>query len=333
MNVKPQDLSSQLSGQLANVYFVSGDETLLVQEACDQIIAAARAMGFSERSVMYAETGFRWHDVLQDAASMSLFADKKIIDIRVPGSKFDKEASEVLRQYVERLPEDTLLLIRCARLDARQRQSAWFKALDSIGVMVLVWPVGNNELPRWMNQRLHQAGLKLAPDALNYLLERIEGNLLAAVQEIAKLKLLNLPEPVNLADLMAAVEDASHYDVFELIDAVFAGDGARVSRMVQGLREEGVALFAILGAFNSQIRRLTGNARMPPHRQRLVQGFLLRINGATDAVLSQTALIDAQGKGALFGDAWLSLERLLVRLAGERQLPTNESYLPYLKRG
>jgi DNA polymerase-3 subunit delta len=334
MQVKLADLENRLGAGLAPVYLVAGDETLLVQEACDAIIAAAQAQGFSERSVLHVETGFRWNDILQDAASMSLFAERRIIDVRVRGNKFDREASETLRSYADHPAEDTLLLIRAGRLDAKQKSTAWFKALDGLGVISQVWPIGAAELPRWLGGRLRAAGLSLAPDALAFLSQQVEGNLLAAVQEIEKLKLAGLDQPISVDALMSVMEDSAHYDAFELIDSVFAGDTARVSRVLQNLRQEGVALFAILGALTNQLRRLPGGGRMPPQRQRLVDGFLRRLGSprVLDRVLAQCALVDAQGKGQLLGDAWISLENLCLRLAGDRVLKSLEEQLPYLRR-
>jgi DNA polymerase-3 subunit delta len=334
MQVKLADLEKSLAGKLAPAYFVSGDEPLLVQESCDAIVAAARAQGYTERSVQHVETGFRWNDILQDAASMSLFAERRIIDVRVPANKIDREAGQTLRDYADKPPPDTLLLIRAGRLDPRQRSTAWFKALDKLGVMLLVWPVGAAELPRWLGGRLRVAGLQLAPDALTYLSQQVEGNLLAAVQEIEKLKLADLEQPIGTEALAQVMEDSAHYDAFALIDAVFAGETARVSRVVRVLRQEGVSLFAVLGALTSQLRRVTGGGRLPPQRQRLVDGFLGRLGSARvlDRVLAQCALVDAQGKGQLLGDAWISLENLCLRLAGDRTLSSLEEQLPSLLR-
>ncbi len=169
-------------------------------------------------------------------------------------------------------------------------------------------------------------------EALQYFAHRIEGNLLAAVQEIEKLKLAALPEPIDLPGLSLVLEDAAHFDTFVLIDAVFAGEPDRVSRIVTTLRQEGVALFAILGALTSQLRGVR-SGRLPPQRKRLVNGFLKRLGSveAIDRVLSQCALVDQQGKGQLLGDAWISLENLLLRLAGAR-LPSLETQLPFFKR-
>lgn len=332
MQLKAADLAGHLRGALAPVYFISGDETLLVEEAADQILAAARSNGFSERTVMHAEGSFKWHELLQEGAAMSLFADRKIIDLRSPAARFDKDASQVLRDYCKAPAEDNLLLIRCPRIDAKQKTSAWFKALDSSGVVLQIWPVGAAELPRWLGARLKRAGQSLEPAALTYLAERVEGNLLAAVQQVEKLRLADLEQPIS-ADVMASLlEDASHYDTFELLDAAFSGDRARIPRMVRGLRAEGVAMFAVLGALTSQLRQVA-EGRVPQFRRRMTDRLVARLGSvqAIDRVLAQCALVDQQGKGQLLGDAWVSLEDLLLRLAGAR-LPSLENQLHALKR-
>tara|TARA_Y100001933_G_scaffold260908_1_gene314153 strand:- start:3838 stop:4842 length:1005 start_codon:yes stop_codon:yes gene_type:complete len=320
MPLRAADLPGALKRGLAPVYLISGDDALLVQEACDAVVRAARAEGFEERSVLHAEGSFNWNDVMQDASSMSLFAARRIIDVRLPGNRFDKEASEVLRRYADAPPADTLLLIRAARLDGKQKNGAWFKALDRVGAIVQIWPLSFQELPRWLAGRLKSAGLTLSPEALNLLAERVEGNLLAAVQEIEKLRLAGLDSPVSVEDLTAVLEDSARYDTFELIDAVFAGDAQRVSRMLATLRQEGVALFAILGALTSQLRRIAGNEFLPAPRKRLVGDLLRRIGSTTviPRILAECALVDAQGKGQIAGDAWLSLEEILLRMAGVR---------------
>jgi DNA polymerase-3 subunit delta len=322
MELKAAELGRQLARELAPIYLVSGDEPLLVQEACDAIVAAARAAGFSERAVLHAEGSFDWTEVLQESASLSLFAERRLIDVRLPAAAFGREGSDVLVEYARKPAPDTLLLVRCARIDARQRSSAWYKALAQVGVIVAVWPVSAAELPRWLEGRLQAAGLRCTREALQALAQRVEGNLLAAVQEIEKLALHELPQPIGLEDLLSVLEDAAHYDTFELIDAALAGDGARVARMVASLRQEGVAVFALLGALVAQLRRLAAGERMPPQRQRVVAEFERRVGGrrGVDAVLATCALIDAQGKGEVPGDPWRSLEELLLGFGGVRIL-------------
>ncbi len=333
VQLKARDLAGHLaSGSLAPVYFITGDETLLVEEAADAILQAARTAGFSERTVLHAEGSFDWQAVLAEGASLSLFAEKKILDVRNPSGGFDRNASEVLRAYCERPADDNLLLLRSGRIDSRQKSSAWFKALDAAGVVIQIWPVSLAELPGWLKGRLDRAGLSLTPEGLTCLAERVEGNLLAAVQEVEKLKLADLPQPVSADAVAAALEDSAHYDVFELLDAVMNGEAGRIPRMVRGLEAEGVALFAILGALTSQLRQIA-EGRVPPFKRRVSDALVRRLGSkaAIDRVLAQCALVDQQGKGQLLGDAWLSLEDLLLRLAGTR-LPSLEQQLEALKR-
>ena len=315
MQVRVEDLNSHLSNGLARAYLVTGDETLLVEEACDAVLRAAREAGFSERSVHHAEGSFRWHELDQDAASLSLFAERKVIDVRVPGGKFDKETASALQEYDAQPSEDTLLLIRAPRLQPRQRSSAWYKTLDKLGVIVPIWPISPAQLPRWLEQRARGRELQLQRDAVQYLADRVEGNLLAAAQEIEKLLLMDLEQPVSLEALAAALEDTSHFNSFDLIDAVMAGQPDRVVRILASLRAEGANLFAILGALTSQLRRLGQSQRLPPARQKLVDAFKRRVPRVAP-VLAQCAFIDQQGKGRRVGDAWISLELLLLRLAG-----------------
>ncbi|MGI9324351.1 MAG: DNA polymerase III subunit delta [Pseudomonadales bacterium] len=332
MQIKVHDLGSKLAGTLAPCYLVSGDEPLLVQEACDLILAAASGAGFDERTLIHADTGYRWNDLLQDAASMSLFASQRVLDLRVAGNKFDREASEVLRAFADAPPADTVLLIRSARLEGRQRQSAWYKALDKIGVLVPIYAVSPAEMPRWLRARLQQANLRLEPEALRYLSERLEGNLLAAVQEIAKLSLLELSSPITLEALLDATEDAASYGVFDLIDAMLAGESARVVRSLSSLQAEGIAVFPILGALGAQLRNLrSGNPGFGP-RQQLIAQFRRRQRSLDlDAAIAELGLLDAQGKGALMGDVWQSLECLLLNLCGAN-LPTVETHRRLLQR-
>ena len=324
MQIRPRDLERNLAGGLKPVYLVSGDETLLVEEACAAIAQAAAAAGFTERKVIDEGAATDWEAILAEAANRSLFADRRVLDLRVPPRSFDRKASDVLRRYLANPFDDVLLLIRTGRLEARQRSGAWFKAIDAAGIVLLVWPLAARELPGWLAGRCRAAGIELTRDAIALLADRVEGNLLAASQEIEKLKLAGVKSPVDAETLRAAVEDASHFNTFELIDAAFDGSPQRVRKMARVLRQEGAPVFMVLGAVNAQLRnalRLASGVRvyLPPQRARSLRrlGDRLGIAGLEHA-LSECALLDMQAKGALRGDAWQSLERLLVALAGRR---------------
>jgi DNA polymerase-3 subunit delta len=249
---------------------------------------------------------------------MSLFAERKILDVRVPSNKLDKDASSLLRDWVENgdSNEDSLLLLRTGRLQPKQRSSAWFKALERDGVVVLIWPLATNEFPRWLQARLQRRGVALQDAALSYLAARVEGNLLAAVQEIEKLALQDLPMPISVEALASCLEDTSRFTSFDLVDAALLGDASRVHRVLHGLKDEGVSVFAIMGALTSQLRRLDQTRGMPPARARAIQQFRQRSRVPTYQWLAECTVVDQQAKGAGVGDAWISLEQLLLGMAG-----------------
>lgn len=319
MPLRPQDLSRDLERGLKSVYLVSGDETLLVQEACDQVIAATRANGFDERVLMQVEAGFKWHELTEQANTMSLFAQRRLLDVRVPAKQFDKDAVETLLAYLASPPQDTILLLRTERLDARQRGAAWFKKIESVGAVVLVWPIGPKELPGWLSQRARRVGLEISSEALSYLANSVEGNLLAAAQEIEKLALSRLPQPITLAALTSAVADAAHYDAFDLVDAALEGEARRVRHIVWVLRAEGVAVLAVLGSLTVQLRRfLNDDVRgMPQAKERAMRSAAKRLRKRDiEDLIAQAARIDQQVKGAAPGDPWETLEYVALRLAG-----------------
>jgi DNA polymerase III subunit delta len=319
MPLRPQDLARDLERGLKSVYLVSGDETLLVQEACDQVIAATRANGFDERVLMQVEAGFKWHELTEQANTMSLFAQRRLLDVRVPAKNFDKDAVETLLAYLASPPQDTILLLRTERLDTRQRSAAWFKKIESVGAVVLVWPIGPKELPGWLSQRARRVKLEISSDALSYLANSVEGNLLAAAQEIEKLALSGLPQPITLAALTSAVADSAHYDAFDLVDAALEGEARRVRHIVWVLRAEGVAVLAVLGSLTVQLRRfLNGDVRgMPQAKERAMRSAAKRLRKRDiEGLIAQAARIDQQVKGAAPGDPWETLEYVALRLAG-----------------
>jgi DNA polymerase-3 subunit delta len=264
MPIQVEALERSLESGLKPVYLVAGDETLLVEESCDAIIAAARRAGFSEREVIQADTAFEWHILAQAASSLSLFAERRIIDLRLPVKKLDKEAGEAIAEFGARAGRDTLLLVHADSSTTQARSGLALRTTE--GVVVLVVDQGRR-LPGWW-ARCRKAGIKLSRDALAFLADSIEGNLLAAAQEIEKLRLLDLEQPISLETLRAAVQDASHYDTFDLLDAELAADPARVRHIVYVLREQGVDALAVLGLFGYGIRRLVTNppGGAPPQR-------------------------------------------------------------------
>lgn len=338
MKLNPAQLGKHLQGTLSPVYVISGDEPLLCQEAADAIRAATRQQGFSERQVFNADNNFDWGNLLQAGASLSLFAEKRLLELRIAtGKPSDKGAA--LLEYLARPAEDTVLLISLPKLDGNAQKSKWGKALiDGTQVQfVQIWPVDAHQLPQWIRQRLAQSGLSASAEAVDMIAIRVEGNLLAAAQEIEKLKLLAEGTQIDVDTVQAAVADSARFDVFGLIDAALNGEAAHALRMLEGLRGEGVEPPVILWALAREIRLLATLAQQhaqgmpldkafssarPPvwdKRRPLVSKALQRLSASRWAALLEDAQhIDAQIKGQAMGDPWSGLSLLTLSLCGQR---------------
>jgi len=325
------------SPALKPVYLLAGEEHLLLLEAADALRARARELGYSEREVLDADASFDWNEFAMAAASMSLFATRKLIDLRLPGGKPGKDGSAALIEYCQSPPPDTLLLITCTQW-SKQHETAWVGAVEKVGTFVPAWPLKPNELPDWIAQRMARAGLKPDRAAIDALAERVEGNLLAAAQEIDKLKLLHGAAPLDAATLEELVADSARFDVFRLADAALAGDGARALRVLAGLRAEGEQVPALMGWLLMQLQQLArlaaaGNLsaalraeRIWPAREGLYRKALQRADATHwERCLAQAARIDRISKGRetdpngkAIGDPWLHLERLIAAIAQPR---------------
>ncbi len=338
MKLNPAQLGKHLQGTLSPVYVISGDEPLLCQEAADAIRAATRQQGFSGRQVFNADNNFDWGNLLKAGASLSLFAEKRLLELRITtGKPSDKGAA--LLEYLARPAEDTVLLISLPKLDGNAQKSKWGKALiDGTQVQfVQIWPVDAHQLPQWIRQRLAQSGLSASAEAVDMIAIRVEGNLLAAAQEIEKLKLLAEGTQIDVDTVQAAVADSARFDVFGLIDAALNGEAAHALRMLEGLRGEGVEPPVILWALAREIRLLATLAQQhaqgmpldkafssarPPvwdKRRPLVSKALQRLSASRWAALSEDAQhIDAQIKGQAVGDPWSGLSLLTLSLCGQR---------------
>jgi DNA polymerase-3 subunit delta len=266
MQISADRLAGQLERELRAVYTVWGDEPLLAQEAADRIRAAARSAGCSERQVHTVQGAhFDWSGLLGASQALSLFADRQLIEIRIPSGKPGKDGSEALQRYCERAAEsggrDVVTLVQLPRLDRSQQSSAWFSALDRAGVTVRVDPVERQALPRWIAERLaaqkqHVAAGADGQRALAFFADRVEGNLLAAHQEIQKLALLYPPGEIAFEQIETAVLNVARYDVFRLGEAVLAGQTARALRMLDGLRSAGEAAVLVQWTLAEDIRGL-----------------------------------------------------------------------------
>lgn len=339
MKLPPAQLGKHLQGSLAPVYVVSGDEHLLCQEACDAIRAACRQQAFSERQVLSVESGFDWGQLLEAGANLSLFAERRLLELRIPSGKPGDKGAAALLHYLARPAEDTVLLISLPKLDGSTQKTKWAKALiDGKDVQFLqVWPVDAAQLPQWIRQRLSQAGLAADQEAVELIAARVEGNLLAAAQEIEKLKLLAEDGRVTADTVQAAVADSARYDVFGLIDAALQGHPEHSLRMLEGLRGEGIEAPVILWALARELRLLANIAQQyaqgvplecafsqarPPvwdKRRPLVSKALQRHDVAGwQRLLMAAQLIDEQIKGQAEGDPWIGLSNLCLQLSGRR---------------
>lgn len=344
MQVALAQLTAQLQRGLAPLYVLHGDEALLQQEAADAIRAAARAQGYTERSSFtVAGAHFDWGAVLAAGGSLSLFADRQIIEIRIPSGKPGKDGSAALQQIAEgaRGNDSTLTLVQLPRLDKATKTGAWFGAFDAVGVAVQIDPIERGVLPQWIAQRLGAQGQRVAPGeegqrTLQFFADRVEGNLLAAHQEISKLGLLHPPGELSQAQVEAAVLNVARYDVFKLSEAVLAGQVLRVQRMLDGLEAEGEAPVLVHWALAEDIRALKRvkdamNAGRPlpmalrenriwGTKERLFERILPRAGDAQLARLLQSAhLVDGIVKGLKQPDwpvhPWQALQRLAFQLA------------------
>lgn len=332
MRISSEDLQQHLKKGLGALYVVHGEALLLAIESADAIRAAARANGYSERETFIAERGFRWEELRNSAQSMSLFAERKVIDLRIPSGKPGTDGAQALQEHCENLPPDTLTLISLPGLDGTAKKSKWFTALEQHGTVVSADDVPLAALPRWIAGRLQRQGQTADADTLAFLAERVEGNLLAAFQEIQKLALLFPAGPLSFEQVKDSVMDVARYDVFKLSEAMLGGDAERYARILDGLRAEGTATVLILWALAEDIRALarvsramqqSGNlagalrdARVWGARQKLVERAVRRFSPVfAERALRQAAQIDRLVKGLRQGDVWDELLQLGMRCA------------------
>ncbi len=262
MKLRPDQLTGQLQSQLSPIYIISGDEPLQVSECCDQIRQKARDCGFTERHVYHVDNSFDWTEFLEAAHSLSLFAEKQILELRMPNGKPGDNGRKALMEYVKQPSPDNLVIMVTERLDSATQKSKWFKAVEQPGIFIPIWPIDHDKLPGWIARRLRVQGFEATPEALALLAERIEGNMLAAAQEIEKLKLLAVDNCISAETVRDSVSDSARYDVFQLSDVALNGDIKGVIRILAGLRSEGIEAPIILWALVREVRLLSHISRL-----------------------------------------------------------------------
>ncbi len=331
--ITSEDLQGHLaSGTLKPLYVVYGGGLLLAIEAADSIRAAARAAGYIEREIFTAEQHFKWSELRNSAQSLSLFASRKVMDIRIPSGKPGTEGGQALQDYCANLSEDILTLISLPQLDKAAQNSKWFDALQQHGVLVSADDIPRNALPRWIAARLKRQEQSADSATMEFLADRCEGNLLAAFQEIRKLALLFPAGPLSFDQVKDSVMDVARYDIFKLSEAMLAGNAVRYTRILDGLRAEGTATVLVLWAISEEIRTLGkvlqaiqqgGNlknalrdARVWGARQGLIETAARRLKFPHIArAIHQAARLDKTIKGLRQGDVWDELLQLGLRFA------------------
>jgi len=337
MQLRPEQLEARLRKQLDPVYCISGDEPLRVLEAAQAVRDAARAHGYDEREVLTVQAGFDWAALAASAGTLSLFAERRVVDLRLPSGKPGDDGARVLRDWAERPPEDTLLLVTAGKLEPATRRSKWYQALDAAGVVVQVWPLNAQEFPGWVQARMRRLGLEPSREAVAILAERVEGNLLACVQEIDKLYLLRGSGPVDAAAVLDLVADNARFDVYGLVESAMAGQAERSVRMLHGLHGEGTPVPVILWALTREIRTLAamaavvaGGRPIPAvleqykvwgNRKPALEAALRRLPEARcNRLLRHCALVDRVCKGQAAGNVWDELLQLTLEIAGRQIL-------------
>ena len=334
MELKPDRLAAHLAAEpLRPAWLIAGPEPLLVLEASDAVRAAARAQGIAEREVFDAEGNreLDWNALDSSFRAPSLFASRRLIEVRLPTGRPGTEGAKVISEFCADPPGDVCLLVTCGEWSMKHG-GKWSQAMGHVGVVVIAWAIKPHELSDWIDRRLRSKGLKADRDAVQRLAERVEGNLLAAAQEIDKLALLSDGETLDAARMDALVADAARFDVFRLVDAAMNGQGAQVSRMLAGLRAEGEVVPALLGMVVKELQRTAAVARVQARGGNLAAEFKAQQIWETKQAAYRRALqrhpaprwerfvaeagrVDRMAKGRAAGDAWVALERLLLAVA------------------
>ncbi len=339
MNLRGEQLEAHLAKTLAPLYVVHGDEPLLALEAADALRAAARRQGCEERELMIAERYFDWNALRAAGASLSLFGGRKLVELRIASGKPGADGAAAITRYCSNLNPDCTTLVALPRLDKATQSSGWFTALAGAGVVVDIWPVERARLADWIGARLAKCGQRAGREVLEWLADRVEGNLLAAHQEVQKLALLLPPGELDADTVREVVADVARYDVAQLGAALLQGDLARYARVLEGLRSEGEAPTYVLWQLAEELRALArihaglaaGRAqdalfrenRVWRNKEALVRAALRRLpRAAIEAALVRAAAIDRIIKGLDRlrgrGDPWDEFLKLGLSLPHER---------------
>ncbi|NDY96478.1 DNA polymerase III subunit delta [Wenzhouxiangella limi] len=332
MKLFPDRLPDRLTRGLDRVYLIAGPEHLLVEEACDAVRAAARVAGIDERVVLEADARFDWGRLSAATETLSLFASRRLVEVRLASGKPGREGGAALREWIGQDGDD-VLLVKCNAWDMSQERSAWAKALEGAGVYLPCWAVKAGQLPDWISRRLASRGLRADRAACRFLAERLEGNLLAAAQEIERLALLyGEGSHLGLDELRAAVADSARFDSFRLVELVLTGQAGSAVRCVRGLRETDTPMPMILSALARELQNLAAFQQRRPAigeaaafkelevwraRQAPMAAAARRLDpAAVRSAVARLSDLDRMAKSNESHAFWVALERLCVEVAG-----------------
>jgi len=320
--LRANELDASLAKALAACYTIHGDEPLIALEAADAVRAAARKRGFAEREVTEPGRGYDWSEFVHAAGSLSLFASKKLVELRLPGGKPGPQGAAAIQAYLDNPSPETLLLVTLPRLDRAGQNSPWFAALGAKGVVVDVWPVDRARLPAWIGERLARQKQRAPREVLEFLAGRVEGNLLAAHQELQKLALLAAEGELSLETVQQAVASVARYDPYDAAEALLGGDIGRYARVIEGLRGEGEAPTFVLFVLTNGLLALQDVQRGAPAERVFNRTLRRAVEGAqrrfapklVERAIAELAAIDRAIKGVGVGDGWPSFVALGLKL-------------------
>jgi DNA polymerase-3 subunit delta len=326
-------LRSHLAGEPARAYLVSGDEGLLVGEAADAIRARVKRAGFDEREVHFIEKVADWEEVRAASSNLSLFGSRKLIELRLPSGKPGTGGANAIVELLKNPGPDTVYLMITGKLEREQNNSAWVKAFETAGAWLPVWPVEVARLPQWLRTRAAALEIELEEDAIRFIVERTEGNLLAAQQELEKLKLAAGGGRIGLAAVQASIADSARFDVFQLGEAALGADVPRALRILAGLRSEGVEPTLALWSLSREIHIVWGTTDPTPGYRGWQKPSAALENAKRRAarlpyarLAARLSRADRMIKGQLRGDAWDEMALLIVEFAGRRTLPLTSTH-------
>ena len=326
MQVRFSHLKDNLAKHELKPLLISGDEPYQHMLASDMYRARADELGFSERKILTVETGFDWSELEQEKNNMSLFGERTLIDLRIPNGKPGAIGSKAIVSFVENIHDDVMLLVQAPRLDRNTINSAWVKSLGKVGSVLRVWPLNEMETRRWIQQKLRAKKLTASDEVVEYITQQVEGNLLAAMQEIEKISLVSESKNLDSKNIHTILSNSSHYSLNELMDAVLKDDVAKIIRIIEGLRKEDVAPPLLLWGLTEQVRKLVeskSDVSYKVNQNNMLQKLSTIHKNSLDVcafsdqfktsdLLKQCANVDRVIKGRAYGDSWRELLQLSV---------------------